>query len=131
MPIVPETPPWKGLLFFVLLLFAASFFAGAKAQDGDKTYKHTFEESTVYVEVSPALVKVWSIEDTDGDVQCQMYPNVVTYGETKIYFPGGTTWALQPTDAGVDITFPNGRTVSYVHSQEEPEDVCGFLHKGT
>lgn len=94
----------------------------------DQTYEHQFEEDfTVYVEVSPALVKVWGVEDGE----CRMLPNVVTFKGNIIEFPGGTKWTTKITDKGIDITFPSGKTVAYVRSDDEPEAICGLDHRDT
>jgi len=103
-----------------LLLIAASFFATAEAQE--QTFRHEFADRTVYIEVAEHWLEVWSVTD-EG---CMMYPSSPEATDTALRFKGGTTWKLAATEGGMEVTFPEGRTVRYETTRKEPEQICGF-----
>lgn len=54
-----------------------------------------------------------------------MYPSVVQYEDDTIRFQKGTKWMVERVgNATMDITFPDGRTVSYVRTQRDPAVLC-------
>jgi len=104
-----------------LLLIAASFVTTAEAQT-ERTFVHRFENRTVYLEVAEHWIEVWSVTG-EG---CMMYPSSPEATDTALRFAGGTTWKLAATEAGMEVTFPEGRTVRYETTEKEPEAICGF-----
>jgi len=103
-----------------LLLIAASIVTTAEAQE--QTFWHEFAERTVYIEVAEHWLEVWSVTD-EG---CMMYPSSPEATDTALRFKGGTTWQLARAENGIEVTFPEGRTVTYQVTQKEPEAICGF-----
>ncbi|MCS4162731.1 hypothetical protein GGP94_003179 [Salinibacter ruber] len=103
-----------------LLLIAASFVTTAEAQE--RTFVHRFETKTVYLEVAEHWLEVWSVTD-EG---CMMYPSSPEATDRALRFKGGTRWKLAATKAGMEVTFPEGRTVRYEATEKEPEALCGF-----
>jgi len=104
-----------------LLLIVASFVTTAEAQT-EQTFRHEFEDRTVYLEVAEHWIEVWSVTD-EG---CMMYPSSPEATDTALRFAGGTTWQLAATEGGMEVTFPEGRTVRYETTEKEPESICGF-----
>jgi len=104
-----------------LLLIAASFVTTAEAQT-EQTFRHEFEDRTVYIEVAEHWIEVWSVTD-EG---CMMYPSSPEATDTALRFKGGTTWKLARAEEGIEVTFPEGRTVRYEATKKEPEQICGF-----
>lgn len=105
-----------------LLLIVTTFVTTAHAQE--RTFRHEFDDRTVYVEVAQHWVEVWSVTDQG----CMMYPSTPTTTDTALQFSGGTTWELTPVEGGIEITFPQGRSVPYRVTNKEPEQICGFSH---
>jgi len=103
-----------------LLLIAASIVTTAEAQE--RTFVHRFETKTVYLEVAEHWLEVWSVTD-EG---CMMYPSSPEATDTALRFKGGTTWKLARAEEGIEVTFPEGRTVRYEATKKEPEALCGF-----
>jgi len=103
-----------------LLLIAASFVTTAEAQE--RTFVHRFETKTVFLEVAEHWLEVWSVTD-EG---CMMYPSSPEATDTALKFAGGTTWQLAQAEEGIEVTFPEGRTVTYKRTEREPEQICGF-----
>jgi hypothetical protein len=103
-----------------LLLIVASFVTTAEAQE--RTFVHRFEDRTVYLEVAEHWLEVWAVTD-EG---CMMYPSSPEATDTALRFKGGTTWTLTATEGGMEVTFPEGRTVRYKATEKEPESICGF-----
>jgi hypothetical protein len=104
-----------------LLLLAASVVTTAEAQT-ERTFVHRFENRTVYLEVAEHWLEVWSVTDQG----CMMYPSSPEATDTALRFAGGTTWKLTATEGGIEVTFPEGRTVRYEATKKEPEALCGF-----
>jgi hypothetical protein len=109
-----------------LLLIVASIVTTAEAQT-EQTFRHEFEDRTVYLEVAEHWLEVWSVT-SEG---CMMYPSSPEATDTALRFKGGTTWELAATEGGMEVTFPKGRTVRYKTTEKEPEAICGFHHKDT
>jgi len=103
-----------------LTLIVASLVTTAEAQE--RTFVHRFETKTVYLEVAEHWLEVWSVTD-EG---CMMYPSSPEATDTALRFKGGTTWELAATEGGMEVTFPEGRTVTYKRTEREPEQICGF-----
>jgi len=103
-----------------LLLIVASIVTTAEAQE--RTFRHEFEDRTVYIEVAEHWIGVWSVTG-EG---CMMYPSSPEATDTALHFKGGTTWQLAATEGGMEVTFPEGRTVRYETTKKEPEALCGF-----
>ena len=103
-----------------LLLIAASFVTTAEAQE--RTFVHRFETKTVFLEVAEHWLEVWSVQDG----QCMMYPSSPEATDTALKFAGGKTWQLAQAEEGIEVTFPEGRTVTYKRTEREPEQICGF-----
>jgi len=103
-----------------LLLIAASIVTTAEAQE--RTFVHRFETKTVFLEVAEHWLEVWSVQDG----QCMMYPSSPEATDTALKFAGGTTWQLAQAEEGIEVTFPEGRTVTYKRTEREPEQICGF-----
>jgi len=103
-----------------LLLIAASLVTTAEAQE--RTFVHRFENRTVYLEVAEHWIEVWSVTD-EG---CMMYPSSPEATDRALRFKGGTTWKLARAEEGIEVTFPEGRTVRYETTEKEPEALCGF-----
>ena len=104
-----------------LLLVVASFVTTAEAQT-EQTFRHEFADRTVYLEVAEHWLEVWSVQDG----QCMMYPSSPEATDTALRFAGGTTWQLAQAEEGIEVTFPEGRTVTYKRTEREPEQICGF-----
>jgi len=104
-----------------LLLIAASIVTTAEAQT-ERTFVHRFETKTVFLEVAEHWLEVWAVTD-EG---CMMYPSSPEATDTALRFKGGTTWTLTALEGGIDVTFPQGRTVRYKATEKEPESICGF-----
>jgi len=104
-----------------LLLVVASFVTTAEAQT-EQTFRHEFADRTVYLEVAEHWLEVWSVQDGE----CMMYPSSPEATDTALRFKGGTTWKLAATEGGMEVTFPEGRTVRYETTEKEPEALCGF-----
>jgi hypothetical protein len=109
-----------------LALIAASIVTTAKAQT-ERTFVHRFETRTVYLEVAEHWLEVWSVTD-EG---CMMYPSSPKATDTALRFNGGTTWELARAEKGIEVTFPEGRTVRYETTEKEPEALCGFHGRDT
>jgi len=107
-----------------LLLIAASIVTTAEAQT-EQTFRHRFEDRTVYIEVAEHWLEVWSVQDGE----CMMYPSSPEITNRALRFKGGTTWEIQKAEGGVEVTFPRGRTVTYTRTEREPEQICGFHHR--
>jgi len=107
-----------------LLLIAASIVITAEAQT-ERTFVHRFEGRTVYLEVAQHWIEVWSVTG-DG---CMMYPSSPKVTDTALKFAGGTTWELARAEKGIEVTFPQGRTVTYRRTERDPERICGFHHR--
>jgi len=103
-----------------LLLIVASIVTTAEAQE--RTFVHRFETKTVFLEVAEHWLEVWSVTD-EG---CMMYPSSPEATDTALRFAGGTTWQLAQAEEGIEVTFPEGRTVTYKRTEREPEQICGF-----
>jgi len=108
-----------------LLLIVASIVTTAEAQE--RTFRHEFENRTVYLEVAEHWIEVWSVTD-EG---CMMYPSSPEATDTALRFKGGTTWKLARAEKGIKVMFPEGRTVMYNRTEREPEQICGFHHRDT
>ena len=91
-----------------LLLLAASVVTTAEAQT-ERTFVHRFENRTVYLEVAEHWLEVWSVTEQG----CMMYPSSPEATDTAPRIAGGTTWELAATEGGIEVTFPEGRTVRY------------------
>jgi len=109
-----------------LALIAASIVTTAEAQT-EQTFRHEFADRTVYIEVAEHWLEVWSVTD-EG---CMMYPSSPEATDTALRFKGGTTWELAAIEGGMEVTFPEGRTVTYQVTQKEPEAICGFHGRDT
>jgi len=103
-----------------LLLIVASFVTTAEAQE--RTFVHRFETKTVFLEVADHWLEVWAVTDE----ACMMYPSSPEVTDSALKFKGGTTWTLTATEGGMEVTFPQGRTVRYKPTEKEPESICGF-----
>lgn len=107
-------------LFLALLL--TMIVTTADAQEW-QTYKHEFDEKTVYVEVSKGLLLSWGVYGKDN---CVMYPSVVEYKGSEVHFKGGTVWTIKQIKEGIVIEFPKGRNVTYLHTTEDPARICNI-----
>jgi len=109
-----------------LLLIAASIVTTAEAQI-EQTFRHEFADRTVYLEVAEHWIEVWSVQDGE----CMMYPSSPEATDTALRFKGGTTWELARAENGIEVTFPDGRTLRYETTEKEPEQICGFHGRDT
>lgn len=99
----------------------------AQAQPQERTFKNSFAERTVWIEVADHWVEVWARQDG----QCLMYPSTPTVSDGKIEFKAGTVWEINAVNRGIEITFPGGRVVRYRQTSEQPEAICGLDHQET
>lgn len=118
---------WRaaGILVSVLLVFAA---LPAEAQ----TLKHDFQRDgeayTVYLRIEEGWIETWRVGE---EGTCAMYPSVVQYEDDTIRFQQGTEWTVERNGTEtMDITFPGGRTVSYVQTQRDPAAICDMTGRG-
>ena len=107
-------------LFAVLSLLVA--VPTAEAQ----TLKHDFQRDgddyTVYLRIEDQWIETWRVGE-EGD--CMMYPSTVQYEDDKIRFQRGTEWMVERVDEEtMDITFPEGRTITYEETQRDPAVLC-------
>jgi hypothetical protein len=109
-----------------LLLIAASIVTTAEAQT-EQTFRHEFDDRTVYLEVAEHWLEVWSVQDRE----CMMYPSSPEIDSTTLRFKGGTTWRFARVEEGIEVTFSGGKAVTYQVTQKEPEQICGFHGRDT
>ncbi|WP_103021056.1 hypothetical protein [Salinibacter altiplanensis] len=115
----------RSILLAVLLVLIA--VPTAEAQ----TLKHDFQEEgqeyTVYLRIEDQWIETWRVGE-EGN--CMMYPSSVRYDSDKIRFREGTEWVVERVDAQtMDITFPEGRTITYEETQRDPAVVCDALEE--
>ena len=108
--------------FFLAVLALLITLPTVKAQ----TLKHDFqrdgEEYTVYLRIEDQWIEMWRVGE-QGD--CMMYPSSVKYENDKIRFRQGTEWRVNRVDEEtMDITFPEGRTITYQETQRDPAVIC-------
>ena len=115
-----------------LFLAVLSLLIAAPAVEA-QTLKHDFqrdgEEYTVYLRIEDQWIETWRVGE-QGD--CMMYPSSVQYENDKIRFRQGTEWRVNRIDEEtMDITFPEGRTVTYQETQRDPAVLCNATDGGS
>ena len=110
------------LTFFFAVLSLLFAVPTAEAQ----TLKHDFQrdgdEYTVYLRIEDQWIETWRVGEKGN---CMMYPSSVQYENDKIRFRQGTEWKVNRIDEEtMDITFPEGRTVTYQETQQDPAVLC-------
>jgi len=53
-------------------------------------------------------------------------PGSVEYDGDTVRFPKGTEWEVEQDEEGMRITFPKGRTLKYLPSEQTARQACGL-----
>lgn len=114
-------------LTILLFLFSFTFVAQGQSTLQTQTLKHEFEDNTIYLNIMSVedqqFVEVWRVGDNG---QCSMYPSSANLKENSIEFPAGTVWKLDYLGENIRIDFPNGESVIYSPTNEDPYIKCGI-----
>ena len=118
--------------FISVILFSFALSFGPTVSNAQRsptqTFKHKFENYTLYLRVNEHYLETWRVDDEDN--QCLMYPSTVEYTDSgEIKFPAGTVWKLDYQVGDLVISFPNGEKIKYTPTDESPMKICGLHQK--
>lgn len=113
----------KRVAFFALLigLFTAAP-AAAQPEGVSGLWEHYFAEQkrTVYLDLRPRVLVVWSVED---EGRCMRYPAVPNWEGDRIRRTVGADWRVQLNDTSLQVSFSD-TTVTYQRSRSDPQALC-------
>jgi hypothetical protein len=106
-----------GLLLFGCLCAPAT----AQPEGVSGLWEHYFIEQkrTVYLELRPQYLIVWSITD---DGKCNRYPGVTEWNGDRLSRVG-QDWRVRLEDPDLHVTFSD-TTVTYKRSSDDPQTLC-------
>lgn len=111
----------KSFLFVILFAFLTVPALGQSTQ----TFVHEFEDHKIYQRIGSAKSVTWVTTVKIKDRQCKrMFVSPVEITDNRIVFQGDTVWKIAKAKGGIEITFPNDKTVKYKPADTNPLQYC-------
>jgi len=104
----------------ILLMLAAALLA--RPAVGQMHLRHETDTTRTVITLTKYHIEVCGWRNGEP----LFLPSTAEYDGDTVRFPLGTEWEVEKSKGGMRITFPKGRTLKYVPSEQTGRQACGL-----